>query len=1056
MSSWSHRGRAPTPISSLNLFHRTTMQPRRKGLARLLSLAVALSAQTVNSGAQQIPKLPVESAQLKTVTIPTNEGTNMSVDISPDGKTIVFDLLGQIFTVPVEGGDAKQLTESPAYAERPKYTKDGTFIAFSSDVSGGSELWRIRPNGADFQRVPTGDTAGFTLSDEIFSAPLNVATASPDDRWTLKATRSGNAGFVPGRIAGSLCPSWQLTLKERATGREVNVPAGSDCAGPSAVFTPDSRALIAAFGGTLHRISVPEATVTDIPFTANVTLRIRPLERFTHRVSEDSLVHARRIEHPRLSPDGSAVVFSALDRVWTMQLPNGKPRRLTSLDVGEFQPTWSPDGRYVTFITWTDDRGGEGAVYRSRSDGAGKPERLTRENGFFSQAEYSPAGDKLAALWQPIRALHRNTGDIDNTTDQEPAELVWIDAKGGPMQTVMMVAPSGPGCASFRGTAFGQLHFKRDEPGRALLFQTDADPDPASRPRENPFNINVGGTLSSIDLRPGVMPISYTMRPALRVDMPPDTAGQLRWLGQEFPVCPDVLLSPTGEHALVWFNRRELFLTTVSQAKSNEPSKIRFDSTSSGFTKVIKTRADGSEYPSWAPDGKSFTYAFGRTLYRFDIARAKSEGVNYKPTATVIDVAVPRDLPTGTIVFRNARLITMQGDEVIEKGDLVVKNRRIVGVGPTGTVPIPAGARNIDATGRTIIPGMWDLHNHLMVQSEIHRTHAWQYEENLSYGVLGSRDPQAQMPDFMTYEDRIAAGQLLGPRYMNTGRGVGLTGREVFSSLDDARGVVKRYADVYGVKYLKEYSLERRAARQWLVMAAAERELNVVSHCDCSLKHLIQDAVDGYGGFDHLYAFPLPLKKDVLQLLSITGITLSHANIGDFPSYFAQAFDSADSARYKRWLPPRVVEAFDIYQLSGPKDRTAHGGAWQLDSMLAQVAAVGGRVAVGGHSNPPGTATQMQMWSYVEGGMPPLDALRSATLRGAEALGFDKDLGSLEVGKVADILILDANPLQDIRNTRKIGMVLFNGRLYDGSTLAELWPRKRVVPRHWWWDDGPK
>jgi hypothetical protein len=202
-------------------------------------------------------------------------------------------------------------------------------------------------------------------------------------------------------------------------------------------------------------------------------------------------------------------------------------------------------------------------------------------------------------------------------------------------------------------------------------------------------------------------------------------------------------------------------------------------------------------------------------------------------------------------------------------------------------------------------------------------------------------------------------------------------------------------------------------------MAAAERGLNVVSH-GSTPSHLLQDAIDGYGGFDHR-AYAWPLYDDVRQLLVRTGITLGHNETGDAhavpAAYFTQLLDSATQERLRRLAP---------YVSTQSAERAAYAWHWSPDTMLAQLAASGGRVAVGSHGELPGSGTHMYIWALVEGGMPILEALRSATLRGAEALGLDRDLGSLEVGKLGDLLVLDKNPLEKVQHTMNIESILFN------------------------------
>lgn len=1051
----------------------------------IASLAYVLSAASAHAQSQMAAPTAstVDSAPVRTIEITTDEGTIPSIDISPDGKMIVFDMLGQIFTLrigcPSEARDGcgkpRQLTDGPAYngqaewmeaadrtrsgrrnAAGPRFSKDGRFIVFRRNAAG--HPWRI-PVGCT-----TGESAGCV--PEPASAEEQLITESAADRWRIVAVHRLSAP-EPG---GNRC-RWTETYRivERATGTESHVtPAWEHCPAAEGIETnvlpaiaPDGGSLITAAGGKLYRVAISSGRVTPIPFKATIRLRIRPLRRFPHRVPEDSLVVARRIEHPRLSPDGSRLAFSALGRVWIMAFPGGVPERLTKFErQAENRPVWSPDGRRVAFITWTDEGGGVGHVYAVPVDGhcAGAtvarrvgpcaPVRLTREAAHYSDIVYSPDGTRLVLVMRSLRWLHRQRSAVDYSSHANgEAEMAWIPAAGGAPVTITMLKPDVYACINSRGTALASLHFRSSSPDSVLHFQ--ADPDSARR-----------AFLRKI--------------PIVDIDWPPvraDTALML-WIDRAVyeRECADVLLSPDGRRALVWVNQRELLVIDPRNPLPGVRAPTLGQVAASAH-RALTAEGAGAEFPAWSPDGRSFTYSSGRYFYRYDLRVADSliqdsvaragtsnpvRGPAYVPVPVPITLTGPRDLPQGTIAFRNARIITMRGDEVLERGDLVVRDRRIVAVGPVGRVTIPRDAHVIDATGRTIMPGLVDLHNHVNPLQVIHRTRVWQHEANLAYGVLTSRDPQATGMDFLTYEDLQATGELLAPRSRNTGRGIGSISFDTLATLDEARAVVARYADVYGVQYLKEYDLAARDARQRLVAAAAERGLNVVAH-GSFWSRLVQNAIDGYGGFDHIHP-SIPLYHDMAQLVALTGITLAHG--GFYPLRYQAHFEplrrSKDARKIARWYPPAYFAFYSAQWSQGQTERLRPmlEEASQVAQRLGRVIASGGRAAIGGHGDPPGLATHFQLWAYAElGGIPPMEALRSATVRGAEALGLDQDIGSLEVGKLGDLLVLDGNPLESIRATKDLRYVLFNGRLYDATTLDELWPRQVTRSPLWWWKE---
>lgn len=1032
----------------------------------------AYATASVVAGSPHLPLGPLD-----TLTFSTDEGTWMSVDVSPDGALLTFDLVGQIFTVTVQGGRARQLTFGPAFAERPKFSSDGRFIVFSSDEGGPIALWRVAVTGGTPERVPPADAAGFPVALEIRSGNVGY-TLSPDTA-TIWAP-DGHYGVRPSRRIvvgdGMQCRDsipTSFILVDRVTGRERRLAsAGSDCGGsamPGSSFTPDGTGFITAYGGKLRRIAVPSGRTTVIPFRADVQLRVRPLVRFARRVPEDSIVRARRIEHPRVSPDGSRAVFSAFNRVWTVALPregapHDPPRRLTELDVGEYEPAWSPDGQYVAFVTWSDTAGGEGAIYRVRTDGRGAPERLMAAGRHFSQLAYTPDGQHLFAVLRPFRVLRNQQGrDDEAARTTSDVELVWLRSDDGTAATTPIFNPP-PDQYQDRRRGFvplSQPHFLKAHSDTVLYFIGLTPTGGLIAAFHKGLNFD-GAVMATSVTAGGTFSNPETV---LRVKVP--WGYPARWGYNSVESVDNVVLSPAGTHALVLVNQRNLFLIEVPQRQGPFPLVVVLD-TLSPHVRRITSLANGAEFPNWASDGRTFTYSFGSTLYRYDIGSADSlmrdsiagagSGIQatrsaYTPVAIDVAVAAPRDRPTGAIAFRNGRLITLRGDEVIERGDIVVRDRRIVAIGATGRIAIPSAAHVVDVTGRTIIPGLVDLHNHVAVFQGPRLSRVWEYEANLAYGVLTSRDPQAQFTDFLTYEDLLATGQLLGPRYMNTGKGIGTSSYDVISSMDDARAILRRYTEVYQVDGLKEYLLGRRDARQRLVMAAAARGLNVTSHGHHVVKQLVENAIDGYAGHEHSVDV-YPLYADVRQLLARTGITLAHQKIRNtWVRSLAREIEPAERDHLRRWYPPDFDFVSDLRAEAteaGTAEPALYEMNWKYDTAMAQLAASGGRIAVGSHGDQPGLGAHLHLWAYAKGGMPPLEILRAGTLRGAEALGFDQDLGSLEVGKLADLVVLDRNPLENIRNTTSIRYIFFNGRLRETATLDELWPTPRKQSPHWW------
>jgi len=1145
--------------------------------------------------ATRLKGLPLVTS--RTMSFTTSEGSWMSLDLSPDGRTIIFELLGDLYTLPATGGDATRITSGQAYDMQPVFSPDGKRIAFISDRNGSENLWVANADGTRSRAVTTTErdsymspiwtpdgeyviaakgaqlwmyheSGGSGVQMTGVSAPAApggpAAPAAPallgpdfanDPRYlwvnvrgtvpTGFATRhidEADPEFDPhtqNRSSARVVGPYQIALLDRETGRlhmrthehegafrplaspdgrwlmystrydarqalklldlstgedrwlKMDVQRDDSEGGgardrdvyPASAFTPDSSAVITSYGGKIWRVAVPTGEATEIPFTAQVDQQLGPLVKFDYPIDDEKLT-VSQIRGARPSPDGRRVVFTALDRLYIADLPQGrgarkeKPaapaagaaaagaatpappppapamignaRRITTGTDVEHAPVWSPDGQYIAYVTWNDDAGGD--IYRLRADGSGQPQRLTPVSAFFDKIVYSRDGTRLIAVRGSKMHRLRTLEDFGNHGGSAELEYVWLPAAGGAPTRIAWVA-SG---ATQQGR--NAPHIGPD-PERIYIWAGS----------EGVLSVRFDGT--------DFTPVVKVAAPAL-----PGGGGG----------APDeVVLSPDGKRALVRANRN-VYMVTVPPIGGAVPT-ISAGTPSSVPTWRL-TRV-GGDFVGWTDDSAAAFYSMGRSFFVHDLAlAAEVDAANratadaepavppaapaatpaaaggadatqkppappkvptweYEPHRVDVEIIVDKDKPTGVIALRNARLITMKGDEVIARGDIVITDNRITAIGPAGRVTIPAGAEVRDVRGKTIMPGLVDVHAHAWVAWGVHRAQVSQFLAQLAYGVTTQRDPQTSSEDALTYQDLMETGALIGPRLYSTGPGV--FGADNIRSLEDARDVLRRYSDHYNTKTIKQYLVGDRKVRQWVIMAAKELGLTPTTEGGSNFTMNLTLMQDGYAGLEH--SLPIsPFYGDVVKLGAASGLTYTPTLIVSYGGpagrqYYLTRTDVDQDARLRLFTPHDELDKWKRTEFQRTDQYVFPAQAEQLKKWVEG----GGKAGLGSHGEVQGLGTHWELWMMASGGMSPMLALRSATIDSADSIGLGKDIGSLEVGKMADLLVLDANPLDDLKNTAKISQVMKNGRLYDAATLNETYPRQKPLGPQWWWKVEP-
>ncbi len=1019
----------------------------------------------------------------------TDEGTWMNLDISPDGKTIAFDLLGDIYTLPIQGGKANAIATGLPFEIQPRFSPDGTQLSFTSDAGGGDNIWIMNTDGSDKKQITkesfrllnnavwaaNGDyliarkhfTSGRSLgAGEMWmyhktggsgiqitkrkndQQDVNEPCVSTDGRYLYYSEdmypgghfqynkdpnkeiyvikrydfESGDTQKITGGPGGAARPQVSpdgkllayikrvrtktvLYIHNLETGEEYPIydQLNKDQQEAWAIFgvypnfdwMPNNKEIVFWSAGKFNKIDIASKEFQNIPFSVEANIKIAESLHFENPTSP-SKDNAKVIRHVITSPDEKTMVFHALGYLWKKNLPNGKANRLTKGSDFEFEPSFSPDGKRVLYVTWSDEKMG---AIKSVALKGGKPKLVSTEKGIFRTPSYHPNGKSIV--------YRKESGNTDQGFAFTKTPGVYIQE----------LNKKEPKFISSKGE-FPSFNASGDR----IYFQTGGT-----------HYGNLTKSLKSMNLEGADEQTHITSKYANRLVPSPDN----KWVA--------------------FIHLHKVYIAALAPTGKT----LNLDNKSTAIP-VAQVARDAGINLHWSKNSDKLHWTLGEEYFtnaltdRFTFLENSVDSVPAMDTVGLaVDLSFKTDKPTGRIAFTGARIITMDGDKIIENGTILIHENKIEAIGSSELL-IPSDAKVYAMEGKTIMPGIVDVHAHIgAFRYGLTPQKHWPFYANLAFGVTTAHDPSAHTETVFALSEMVKSGNLVGPRLFSTGfilYGADSDSKAVINNLDDARSAIRR-TKAFGALSVKSYNQPRREQRQQVIQAAREQKIFVVPEGGSTFYHNMTMIMDGHTGVEHNIPVA-PVYKDIEELWSAsnTGYTPTLiVNYGGVNAeyYWYQNTKVWENEKLLRYYPRSIIDARSRHRTMIPQEEYDNGHIL-VSKTCKQLSDAGVKVNLGAHGQLQGLGAHWELWSLAQGGMTPMEALQAATINGAYYIGMQNEIGSLEKGKLADLIIMDKNPLDNIRNTESIRYTMVNGRLYDTATMHEIGNHPKERSRFYW------
>jgi len=1029
----------------------------------------------------------------KEVSFVTNEGTWMNIDMSPDGKFIAFDLLGDIYTLPAAGGQATCIRNGLAWEVQPRWSPDGKKILFTSDAGGGDNIWVMNADGNQAKQItkesfrllnnavwmPDGQyfiarkhfTSGRSLgAGEMWmyhisggegiqltkrkndQQDVNEPCVSPDGKMLYYSEdvypggyfqynkdpnseifviqsynfETGEIKRVTGGPGGAFRPQVSnkgdklayvrrireksvLFIHELSTGREWPIFDGlsKDQQEAWTIFgiytgydwTSDDKDIIIWAKGKIMKINIAQKTASEIPFKADARHKLMETVQFENKAFEDEF-EVKVLRNVVTSPDGNTIIFSALGYLYGAANGN-TPVRLTNGTDFEAEPSFNSSGDKLVYVTWNDEALGQLKMLDLKTKTS---TLLMKEPAIYRTPGFSPDGKTI---------VYRKEGGNGHQG------YTYSNQSG------IYTIPVGGGEPEFISAEGEKPQFTED--GQGIFYTTGG------------FLFgSVSKAFKRFDLKKRktdvIFNTSYTT---------------------------NFVPSPDNQ----WIAFTELYKVYIApMPKTGQAVGI---SAKTKAVPVAQVARDAGINLHWSADSKKLHWTLGNEYFTESLDRRflfLGGGLDSIPpidsAGTKIIMNVKSDKPSGKVAFKNATVITMENDKVIKNGTVIINGNIIEYAGPANGARIEKNTKVIDVNGKTIMPGIIDVHAHLgAFRDGISPQKHWEYYANLAYGVTTTHDPSVNSEITFAQSEMVKAGTLTGPRIFSTGTilyGADGDFKAEINSLEDAKSALRR-TQAFGAFSVKSYNQPRREQRQQVIEAARQLGIRVVPEGGSFFYHNLSMVADGHTSVEHNIPVA-PLYNDVVQFWSKTNTSNTPTLIVNYGAvtgeyYWYQNTEVWKKEKLLKYTPRAIIDSRSRHRTMIPQEEYENGHILTSRS-LKKLTDAGVKINLGAHGQLQGLGAHWELWMLQQGGMTNYEALKCATVNGAALLGMEKQIGSLKAGKLADLIIIDGNPMEDIRKTENVVYTMVNGRLYDTSTMNEIGNTDKKRTKFYWELDG--